>query len=147
MNQKSELFSDTIRISEIDKDGKYFEKVSRIEAVGEETDCKVSLDINTDIYSVNKDSIYSILLVTSLDGNTHDNKFSYDIFQKKNTLMDSYEYVMHGKIFRYQEERNGLEIQFSFGGLLLGLYGNPKVLKEFKVDERVFLLMKKITNY
>ena len=75
MTQKNEIFSDTLRINEIDRDGKYFEKVSRIEATGEETDCKICLDVNIDVYPIHKDSVYSMLLTKSLDGNPSDNIF------------------------------------------------------------------------
>jgi len=147
MTQKNELFSDTIRINEIDRDGKYFEKVSRIEATGEETDCKICLDVNMDIYPINKENVYSMLLTKSLDGNPSDNKFSYEIFTKKSSLIDSYEYIMYGKIFKYSEENNGISVYVSFGGLILGISGSPKVLKDLRVDERIYLLLKKVTNY
>jgi len=147
MTQKNELFSDTLRINEIDRDGRYFEKVSRIEATGEETDCKVCLDVNVDVYPINKECVYSMLLASSLDGNPSDNKFSYEMFSKKSSLIDNYEYIMHGKIFKYSEEQNGISVYISFGGLILGIIGSVKVLKDLKVDERVYLLLKKVTNY
>ena len=147
MTQKNELFSDTLRITDIDREGKYFEKVSRIEANGEETDCKIFLDINTDIYAINKDVPYSLLLTKSLDSNPNDNKFSFEIFTKKSNLVDSYDYIMYGKIFKYTEENNGVSVFVSFGGLILGITGTPKVLKELRVDERIYLLLKKMTNY
>lgn len=147
MAQKNELFSDTIRINDIDKDGKFFEKVSRIEATGEETYCKISLDINCDIYQVSKENIYNILITKSLDGNPSDNKFTFDVYTKKSSLVDSFDYIMHGKVFKYTEEGNNITTYASFGGLILGITGPPKVLKELKVDERIYLLLKKISNY
>mmetsp|Transcript_10301 Transcript_10301/g.26143 ORF Transcript_10301/g.26143 Transcript_10301/m.26143 type:complete len:102 (+) Transcript_10301:1-306(+) len=69
--------------------------------------------------------------------------------QATNTIMDEYEYVMHGKIFRIQEGQENTsrslqqEVYISFGGLLMLLVGDAKPLEHFKVDTDVYLLIKK----
>ena len=61
--------------------------------------------------------------------------------------MDAFEYVMHGKVFKYKDVEKGnqahVEVLISFGGLLLQLIGEPARLSDFEVDMNLFLLMRK----
>ena len=147
MTQKNIIFEDTIQLNDIDKEGRFFEKVSRVDATSEVYDCKLSFDVNVEAYPVQKGSFYSLVLAKSLniDGMASPNTFSYDIYTKKNTLLDKYDYVMYGKIFKYNEENDGkISLFISFGGLLLSITGNANHLQDLKIDERIYMLMKKI---
>jgi DNA-directed RNA polymerases I, II, and III subunit RPABC3 len=147
MSQKNTLFEDNLRITEIDKDGKAFDKVSRVEGITEDSNCKIVLDVNTDVYPVSKENYYTILITKSLnaDGTPSANTFSIDMYTKKNSLMDKYDYVTYGKIFKYSEETNGkVSIYASFGGLLLGITGSPSQLSNLVMDDRIYLLLKKL---
>lgn len=66
----------------------------------------------------------------------------------RKTLMDAYEYVMYGKIFKYKDGSKGgqlrVEVLISFGGLLLQLIGDPKKLEALEVDNNVYLLMRRV---
>lgn len=66
----------------------------------------------------------------------------------RKTLMDAYEYVMYGKIFKYKDSSRGgqirVEVYISFGGLLMQLTGDPKKLEALEVDDNVYLLMRKV---
>lgn len=147
MTQKNILFEDNLRVTDIGKDGKVFEKVSRIEGVTEDLNCRIQLDVNTDIYSIKKDAYYSILLTKSLyaDGSPSPNNFNLEMYSKKNSLLEKYDYVMHGKIFKYSEETGGkVTVYSSFGGLLFGITGEPSHLSNLVLDDRIYLLMKKL---
>ena len=66
----------------------------------------------------------------------------------RKSLMDAYEYVMYGKIFKYKDSsKSGIikvEVYISFGGLLLQLIGDPKKLESLEVDNSVYLLIRKL---
>lgn len=49
--------------------------------------------------------------------------------------MDNYDYVMHGRVFsiKYTDNQR-IEVQASFGGLLLRLRGEQSQLDSFTVD-------------
>jgi DNA-directed RNA polymerase I, II, and III subunit RPABC3 len=148
MTQKYILFEDNITVTTVDKEGKVFDKVSRIEAKADDTDCKLVLDINSELYPMYKDSGYSILISKSIyaDGSPSPTHFNYDMYTKKNSLVDRYDYVTYGKIFKYSEENDGkVSVYISFGGLLLGITGEPTHLNGLKMDERVYLLLKKFS--
>ena len=61
---------------------------------------------------------------------------------------DSFEYVMHGKIYRIEGDENGAEGRLSayvsYGGLLMRLQGDANNLHGFEMDQHVYLLMKKL---
>lgn len=62
------------------------------------------------------------------------------------SLMDNYEYVMHGKVFKVSASKadGKLEIFTSYGGLLMSLKGEPNHLKKIELDMRMYLLIKKV---
>jgi DNA-directed RNA polymerase I, II, and III subunit RPABC3 len=145
MTQKNILFEDVLIVTSVDREGKVFDKVTRIEGKTEDQDCKIILDINSEIYNMSKDSHYSLIITKSVytDGSLTGN-FSVDMYNKKNSLLDKYEYVCYGKIFKYSEESdNKVSVYVSFGGLLLGITGEPSHLSNLKMDERVYLMIKK----
>ena len=122
------------------------------------------LDINSEIYPLEVGSSYAIVLAKSIEenGKAKANEFDYEYtLNKKNTLMDKYEYVMRGRVFQFSSDkkRNGdnseqdsLCISISFGGLLLDISnlkrdvgsGKPKAFEDIEIDEELFFLMKKI---
>jgi hypothetical protein len=70
--------------------------------------------------------------------------------------MDDYEYVMHGRVFKYTGGAGGagggggassrarVEMVASFGGLLLKLGGEAAKLQLLEVDSAVYLLVRKL---
>ena len=52
--------------------------------------------------------------------------------------MDEYEYVMHGRVFKYVDRaaagQTKVEVTVSFGGLLLQLRGDPQKLDALEQD-------------
>ena len=50
-------------------------------------------------------------------------------------FVDHYSYVMHGRVFSIKHlEKENIELQASFGGLLMKLKGQQKDLERFSVD-------------
>ena len=158
------VFDEIFEVESIDKDSKIFEKVQRCEGKTKTTNYNIMLDINSDIYPLEVGGSYSIVLARSIEenGKAKANEFDYEYtLNKKNTLMDKYEYVMRGRVFQFSSDkkRNGdnskqdsLCISISFGGLLLDISnlkrdeksGKPRAFEDIEVDEELFFLMKKI---
>ena len=158
------VFDEIFEVESIDKDSKIFEKVQRCEGKTKITNYNIMLDINSEIYPLEVGSSYSIVLAKSIEenGKAKANEFDYEYtLNKKNTLMDKYEYVMRGRVFQFSSDkkRNGDEnnqdtlcISVSFGGLLLDISnlkredssGKQKTFEDIEIDEELFLLMKKL---
>ncbi|KAL2940070.1 DNA-directed RNA polymerases II and V subunit 8A [Bienertia sinuspersici] len=120
--------------------------VSRIEAQSDKFDAYILLDVNIDVYRINKDKRYTIGLATTLDLDGTPDTGYYNQTSRA-TLADRYEYVMHGRTYRiadvdYEGQEKG-EIYVSFGGLLMMLKVDKSVSKNFELDQRLFLLMKR----
>ncbi|KAF3785615.1 DNA-directed RNA polymerases II IV and V subunit 8B [Nymphaea thermarum] len=142
------LFEDIFTLTRINPDGKKFDKVSRIEARSEQFDMYMLLDVNTEIYPLKVDDKFTMVLASTLnlDGSADS---GYFVQGPRKTLADKFEYVMHGKLYKISEEGSGtnvkLEIYVSFGGLLMLLQGDPTSnLSNFQLDQRLFLLMRKV---
>jgi DNA-directed RNA polymerase I, II, and III subunit RPABC3 len=64
--------------------------------------------------------------------------------QREATLADSYEYVMHGRVFDVSYKKDGVVvIAISFGGLLCRLTGDQRHLSNVLPDMRLYVLIKK----
>jgi len=131
---KDALIEDTIKITAVNKDGKFYEKVSRVECESELFKLKIQLDINTDVYPVQADQYYSMVVLKS----------SADESYQEHPWMDKYEYVMHGKIFKCEGESELQNVFISFGGLMMSLSGQAKNLCNITVDSDIYLLLRKI---
>jgi hypothetical protein len=114
------LIEDTIKVDKINKDGKVFERgklkiiaiqlrcvVSRISATSSVNKLAIDLDVNTEIYQMDEGAFYKLVLASSVNADGSD---TFDIIRYENegsekgmgSLIDKYEYVMHGKVFKYQ---------------------------------------------
>ncbi|KMZ67356.1 DNA-directed RNA polymerases I, II, and III subunit RPABC3 [Zostera marina] len=143
------LFEDIFQIIGIDADGKKFDKVSRIEARSEQFDMYMKLDVNTEVYPMHAGEKFAMVLAPtlSLDGTNDNGLYSNQAGRK--SLADKFEYVMHGKLYKIAEERVSspnvkVELYVSFGGLLMMLRGDPSTAINFQLDQRLFLLMRKV---
>lgn len=75
------LFEDVFEVTEIDKEGKRFDSVSRIECRGEDhEDVHLSLDYNCDIYKLKIGQKFDFMLRTSLneDPSSDNNQNEYN---------------------------------------------------------------------
>merc|ERR1712099_218164 len=122
MGMAGVLFEDIFDVKDIDPEGKKFDRVSRLHCESESFKMDLILDINDWIYPIEQSS----------------------------TRADSFEYVMHGKIYRIEgdeTDKDGsgrLAAYVSYGGLLMRLQGDANNLHGFEVDHHVYLLMKKL---
>ena len=163
MSSNNRVFEETLDIKYIDKDVKVFDKVQRCEGFTRDTNYYISMDINSEIYPMKVGASYTILLAKSIyDSKVTPKNFDYELFSNtKNTLMDSFDYVMCGKVFQFSNDKNRdadnsdvgtLSISISFGGLLFHISklkiddktGKPKSFEDINLDETLYLLIKKL---
>eukprot|EP00695_Tsukubamonas_globosa_P001473 TRINITY_DN249_c0_g1_i1.p1 TRINITY_DN249_c0_g1~~TRINITY_DN249_c0_g1_i1.p1 ORF type:complete len:100 (-),score=21.42 TRINITY_DN249_c0_g1_i1:39-338(-) len=85
-------------------------------------------------------ALHDTLIPGQVDSGRYDPKL-----ESKQTLMDEYDYVMYGKVFKYSIEKGTgkVRIYISFGGLLMELKGDPEYVKEINPDSRLYLLIRK----
>nr|AFK47081.1 unknown [Lotus japonicus] len=137
----SEIFFDDIfKVENLDPDGKKYDKVSRIEARSEKRDMYMLLDVNTEIYPMKENEKFLMALSPSLVLNTKDG--SVPIHEK-------FEYIMHGRLYNItndEKSQHEVEVYASFGGLQLMLRGHVSRCVKLAVDQKLFLLIRKIES-
>ncbi|PIN08351.1 RNA polymerase subunit 8 [Handroanthus impetiginosus] len=144
-------FDEIIKVNNIDNQVVY-DKVSRIKAKGEEDDCYLELDVHSDLYPMLPGEKYRMLISATLrmDGSSVPGNFPEG---KEKSLADKFDYVMHGLLYKMseaEEKKDGgkggvkVVVYISFGGLQLMLKGDSLKMHKFRVDQRLFLLLRKI---
>jgi DNA-directed RNA polymerase I, II, and III subunit RPABC3 len=143
---KQFLVEDQFEIRSIDADGKHFSRVSRMVCFGERYEMDMVCDFNNEIYPLEAGQKLDVALTLTLndDGSVDDSKQYNPLLKSK--LMDEYEYIMHGKVFKIRQPEKSaskLEVFVSYGGLLMSLKGDPLSLQNIELDSNVYLLMRK----
>ncbi|KAF4634101.1 hypothetical protein G7Y89_g3998 [Cudoniella acicularis] len=142
----AQLFEETFNITTLD-DTKY-DRVCRIGGSSQDHSTVMTLDINSQIYPVSIGETLHMVLASSLslDGSKDDERGWRDVgsAEGEQTMADFYDYVCHGKIYKFEDGEDGatIKVYVSFGGLLLALEGPYKKLTPLRVDY-VYLLCKK----
>ncbi|KAJ3114404.1 hypothetical protein HK100_001673 [Physocladia obscura] len=128
----------------------YLVILSRLHATSEAADTEMILDINTEIYPMKVSDKFTLALATSISldaaaaAATAGKKESWRDNSNQRSLADEYEYVMFGKVYKYDETggKNKSSIYISFGGLLLLITGEAL---DVNIGQEIYLLMRKNT--
>ncbi|KAI1395353.1 DNA-directed RNA polymerases I [Hypoxylon fuscum] len=141
----AQLFEDTFTVTNYDQ-SKY-DRVARISGTSTDNQTQMQLDINIELFPVRVGTNLEVVLTTSLslDGIKDDEEEKgWRHVRGESTLADMYDYVCHGKIYKFEDGTDGQTIRayVSFGGLLMMLEGPYKKLTPLRVDH-AYLLVKK----
>ena len=101
------------------------------------------LDVNSELFDAKGGDITTIALASTLalDGSQDDGSFNP---YPGPSLLDSYDYVMHGRLFKIEHvDAQVISLSASFGGLLFNLKGEQSQLDAFTQDMKFFILMRK----
>ena len=83
--------------------------VSRIKATSLSSDLSLILDINSEVYPLQRDEMISLNLSSSLRLDGKEDKGWRDIGRGERTLADDYDYVCYGKVYRFDEGTKGTD--------------------------------------
>ncbi|PWN53150.1 RNA polymerase [Violaceomyces palustris] len=160
------IFDTQFVIDKIDPDGKKFDRVSRIIGTSASLDMKLSLDIATDIWPVSEGQQLTFQLASTLkkdsaaggrlngvngSGEAAEDpaasaaeKDAWRLDQPgSGGIADDFDYVMYGKIYKYDEKHSDeVTVYGSFGGLLMALTGSYRHLSNVTVGANVYLLLR-----
>ncbi|KAI8886562.1 RNA polymerase [Backusella circina FSU 941] len=154
MSTDSILFQDIFDIKDIDPQGKHFDRVSRLVGRSENYEMDLTLDFNSEIYPLKLGEKFSLVLASSLSldgvgaGGVEKRESWRERAPGERDLSDEYEYVMFGKVYRYEDANKGssgqqVSVYVSYGGLLMCLEGDYRHLQNLTVGENIYLLMRK----
>ncbi|KAI0456461.1 DNA-directed RNA polymerases and 3 polypeptide [Xylaria acuta] len=140
----AQLFEDTFTVTDYDQ-SKY-DRVARITANSTDNQTQMTLDINIELFPCLVGENLQVVLATTLalDGNRDNEERGWRDVRGESTLADMYDYVCHGKIYKFEDGVEGqtLRAYVSFGGLLMMLEGPYAKLTPLRVDN-TYLLIKK----
>ncbi|KAF3767487.1 RNA polymerase [Cryphonectria parasitica EP155] len=128
------------------KDHKKYDRAARLTAISHDNLTKLELDINTELLPISPDENIEVCVAStlSLDGSVDEERGWRDVGKGGvQTLADGYDYVCHGKIYKFEDGKAAktLKVYASFGGLLMALEGPDAKLTPLRVDS-VYLLIK-----
>ena len=97
------LFSDTFTVTDIN--AQKYDRVARLTAHNEGGETTLTLDVNSELFPCQNGDRLQILLAStlSIDGSKDDGKGWRDIGMGESSMADGYDYVCHGKIYRFEE--------------------------------------------
>lgn len=139
----SQLYSESFTLTEIN--AQKYDRVSRLKGNTDSGDTELTLDVNTELYPCSVGERISIVIAStlSLDGTKDDSKGWRGVGRGEQTLADDFDYVCHGKVYRFEEgDDENIKVYVSFGGLLLYMQGPYRKLTPLRIDY-VYLLVKK----
>ncbi|KAJ5939296.1 RNA polymerase Rpb8 [Penicillium verhagenii] len=138
------LFEDSFTITAIN--AQKYDRVARLTCSSSDGSITFTLDVNSELYPAAVGESLSLALAStlSLDGKEDTRASWREVSMGDQTLANDYDYVCHGKVYRFEEgsTKDTMAVFVSFGGLLLYLEGPYKKLAPLKIDH-VYLLLKK----
>jgi DNA-directed RNA polymerases I, II, and III subunit RPABC3 len=105
------LFSDTFKIDSINS--QKYDRVSRISGTTSDSATTLTLDVNVELFPVYEEEALQIVLASSLNLGAQEDPSGGGVEGKgwrQNqgpSLADAYDYVCHGKIYRFEEGSQG----------------------------------------
>ena len=95
---KDAILEDTIKITGVNREGKFYEKVSRVDAESELFKLRIQIDINTEIFPIKADEFFSMVILKSAADETY----------QEMPWMEKYDYISHGKIFKCDSDADAM---------------------------------------
>ncbi len=143
------MYEATIQVNTIDKEGKKFDKVSRVDFSSIQRSLELTLDVHFELFPMRVGQRFNFALLRTLRRDGKMEAKAYTNKQLENSYADDYDYVTHGVVFEIKsDEKKGnevTEIYASFGGLLMCLKGNDaRTLSNIQRDGRIYLCLKRI---
>ncbi|KAF8349922.1 hypothetical protein F5887DRAFT_406072 [Amanita rubescens] len=149
------VFDDIFTINAIDKEGKKFDRVSRLYAHSKNYDMDLTLDYNVELFPLQQDDSFALALASSLargggaagaaeDGDDKERDVWRPDGKGHRGLEDDYDYVMYGKVYKFDGGTTEIVTAYaSFGGLLMSLTGSFRHMTSIVLGDPVYLLMRK----
>jgi DNA-directed RNA polymerase I, II, and III subunit RPABC3 len=133
----TELFQASFRVADIDKDGKQFDNIARLECRSDDdAGAELVLDVNCQLVQFSVSDTFLLCLVDS-------ESLTWEPSLFENWKSAGWHYVMHGKVFRYEPKRNQTAtVYVSFGGLLMQLTGPHEAFEGISVGRNLYLQLK-----
>ncbi|KAJ3567366.1 hypothetical protein NP233_g6413 [Leucocoprinus birnbaumii] len=133
------VFDDIFTINDIDKEGKKFDRVSRLYAHSKNYDMDLTLDYNVEVFPLRSGESFALALASSLDREGAPSRLRMETKKPTRTATSGDQTV-------YKFDGGSAEIvtaYASFGGLLMSLTGSFRHMTSVVLGDPVYLLVRK----
>jgi len=155
-NSSHVVFDDMFTITDIDKEGRKFDRVSRLYAHSKNYDMDLTLDYNIELFPLKTGQSFALSLATSLargggpktdgglnDGEEKDQHIWRPDGKGQKGIEEDYDYVMYGKVYKFDTGKEISTAYASFGGLLMSLTGSFRHMTNIVLGDPVYILLRK----
>ncbi|KAK8884425.1 DNA-directed RNA polymerases I, II, and III subunit RPABC3 [Tritrichomonas musculus] len=141
-----ELYNETFKVVKIDPP--QFDNIKRIYCVNQDSSSKLTLDINSQVYDMRVDEVFSFVLKSQISSEAPSDSTHWHPSQIKSTEAAKFNYVMYGKVYRYEDDsaHHKATVYVSYGGLLMSLQGEQHSLSLIPTSRNIYLLMREIKS-
>lgn len=103
----TQLFDEHFTITALNQEK--YDRVSRISAISHDQNTILTLDVNTELYPCSVGEPLHMVLASSLalDGTKDDDKGWRHVTNGDPSLADMFDYVCHGKIYKFEDGDDG----------------------------------------
>ncbi|EIN13500.1 RNA polymerase [Punctularia strigosozonata HHB-11173 SS5] len=146
------VFDDIFTVNAIDKEGKKFDRVSRLYAHSKNYDMDLTLDYNTELFPLKNEQSFALALSSSLsrggapggDDEAEEKNVWRPDGKGQRGLEEDYDYVMYGKVYKFDSGTSEISTAYaSFGGLLMALTGSFRHMASIVLGEPIYILLRK----
>ena len=141
-----ELYNERFTVSKIDDS--QFDNIKRIYCTNAEGSANLVLDINSLIYKIRENDSFAFLLRSQISSDPQGDSYHWHPSQIKSTEAAKFNYVMYGKVYRYEDDsaHHKATVYVSYGGLLMSLQGEQHSLSLIPTSRNIYLLMREIKS-
>lgn len=142
------ILEEVFVVDAVNPDGKIYLRVSRIACKSLKTDLKISLDINADVFPVEKNEKLTIAIATTLEKNGQAMAATYDhSIYNRETRLDEFDYACFGRVFDCNSDdvnQAKMSATISCGGLLARVEGSAEALRAIQWNQQYYILIRKV---
>ena len=144
MSKDNEIFKANFITEEVEQQP--WRTIERIKCHSDNKETKLELDIHSGLFKLKPGDSFIACIVEELTSNGIDPKVHWCSSMIPESISKNYEYVLHGELYRYEEDSNAHQstIYVSFGGLLMKLSGETAALSDIKPHNTMYLLCRRL---
>ncbi|GKT31468.1 RNA polymerase, Rpb8 like protein [Aduncisulcus paluster] len=134
------LYAGGFLVKSVDKEGKVFDTISRMDCENDEGVTLV-LDVHSGLFTVKERDNIEVTIYTAQSSGKE--KFVYDPAKLDFIRGSACDYVMCGRVFKFEpsKDESVLKVFISFGGLMCQFEGPVEKFTEFKLDDVVYIML------
>eukprot|EP00440_Ansanella_granifera_P045970 gb/GFBE01049791.1/.p1 GENE.gb/GFBE01049791.1/~~gb/GFBE01049791.1/.p1 ORF type:complete len:156 (+),score=50.77 gb/GFBE01049791.1/:1-468(+) len=141
------MFEDSFQVKSVDNSR--FERAGRMDCESVTFGNNLEIDINNIIYPVSPGELLYVAITSNVSPADNPRKlntaYDHDKRLLGRSIMDEFEYVMYGKVYKKDKKNDTDSIVWaSYGGLLMKLQGATSQLQEFHLNDGIYLMMRKV---